>query len=224
VRKFVDRWLWQLVVGLGVLALAGVSVGIASMVVASSARDDAEDLRVALAASGGDVERLREAVRDFVGEAQALQDQLTGAGPVMSQALAEAVAGLETFSTSTIELDVAIRDTVSVDTTFEIDRTLRVPTELIVPVDETIETTILVDTPVGLDIPVDVRVPLKVDLPVALTVTIPIKETIPIEIDVPIELDVPVKLDVGSTELGTLTDALAGGLGSLEVLLSALDG
>ncbi len=203
-RKFVDRWLWQLVVGLGVLALAGVSVGIVSMVVASSARDDAEELRVALAASEGDVERLREAVRDFVGEAQALQDQLTGAGPAMSQALAEAVAGLETFSTSTIEFDVAIRDTVSVDTTFE--------------------TTILVDTPVGLDIPVDVRVPLKVDLPVALTVTIPIKETIPIEVDVPIEFDVPVKLDVGSTELGTLTDALAGGLESLEVLLSALDG
>ena len=40
----------------------------------------------------------------------------------------------------------------------------------------------------------------------------------------PIELDVPVKLDVGATEPGALTDAIAGGFESLEVLLSALGG
>jgi hypothetical protein len=224
VRDFVDRWLVQLVVGLGVLAIAAIGVSVAAIAVAKSADDEVAQARAELASSQEDVERLRAAVRDFVGEAQSLQDQLSAAGPAMSQALAEAISGLETFGTSTIELDVAVSDTVSVNSAFEIDRTLQVPIQLTLPVDETIETTIVVDTPVGVDIPVDVRVPLQLELPVEVTVSIPIKETIPVTAEVPIELDVPVKLDVASTELGDLTASLASGLGSLETLLAALEG
>jgi hypothetical protein len=35
--------------------------------------------------------------------------------------------------------------------------------------------------------------------------------------------DAPVRLDVGATEPGTLTDAIAGGLGSLQAVPSALE-
>ena len=223
-REFVDRWLVQLVVGLAVVALGAVALALVSFVAAESARDDASLARAELAASTEDVERLRSTVVEFLGEARGLQSQLVDAGPSISSALDQAVGGLETFGSSTIELNVPIRDTLSLESSIELDQTLRVPVRTTVPIDETIETTIQVDTPVGVDIPVDVRVPLQLELPIELTLTVPLQETIPVKLDVPVELDVPIRLDVASTELGTLADSLTSGLTSLETLLSSLDG
>lgn len=223
-RDFVDRWLVQLVVGLGLLALGAVAMAAAGIALSGSARDEAASVRAELESSQEDVEGLRVAMLDFLGRAQGLQEQLDAAGPTISRTLEQAVVGLETFATSTIEIDAAVKDTISVDSEFEIDRIIRVPIELVVPVDETIETTIFVDTPVGIDIPVDVRVPLKVELPVSATVSLPIQETVPVSADIPVELDVPVSLDVASTELGELTASLADGLRSLETLLSEIAG
>ena len=212
------------------LALGALALVLLSFVAAESAREEAKAARTEatlargeLAMSEADVERLHEAVVDFLGQAQGLQSQLTAAGPTISSALREALDGLETFATATIELNVPIRDSLSVDTTIELDRTLRVPVRATVPIDQTVETRITIDTPVGLDIPVDVRVPLQLELPIELTLDVPLRETIPINIDVPVELDVPVTLDVAGTELGELSDALRSGLSSLETLVTSLE-
>ena len=223
-REFVDRWLVQLVVGLAVLAVGAVALALVSLVAAESARDDATLARAELASSSAEIEGLRTSVADFLSEARALQTQLVDAGPPISGALKDALAGLETFATSTIELNVPIRQNLAIESTIELDQTLRVPLRTTVPIDETIETTITVDTPVGVGIPIDVRVPLQLELPIELTLSVPLQETIPVDLDVPVSLDVPVKRDVASTELGTLADSLTSGLSSLETLLSSIEG
>ncbi|MGH9134320.1 MAG: MFS transporter [Ilumatobacteraceae bacterium] len=183
----------------------------------SSARDDLDATRT-------DLERVEAGAALFASQVQGFQQQLVELEPTVSAGIDEAVAGLESFSSSTLEFDVAIDENVPINTEIVIDRTFTVPIRTSIPINESFETTIEVDAPFGLTVPVDVVVPVDIDVPVDLELTLPVNETIPVEANVPVQLDVPIRVDVAETQLAELADSLATGLQSFRDVLSGLGG
>ena len=183
----------------------------------SSTRADLDSTRA-------DLERVEAGAALFASQVQGFQEQLVELEPTVSAGIDDAVAGLESFSASTLEFDVAIDEDVAINTEIVIERTFTVPIKTSIPINESFETTIEVQAPFGLTVPVDVTVPVDIDVPVDLEITLPVNETIPVETNVPVRLDVPIRVDIADTELAELADALAAGLKSFRDVLSGLGG
>jgi MFS family permease len=183
----------------------------------NSTRDD-------LDATRADLERVEAGAALFASQVQGFQEQLVALEPTVSAGIDEAIAGLESFSSSTLEFNVAIDEHLPINTEIVIDRTFNVPIKTSIPINESFETTIEVEGPFGLTVPVDVTVPVDIDVPVDLQLKLPVNETIPVEADVPVNLDVPINVDIAGTELAELADSLAAGLESFRDVFSGLGG
>jgi MFS family permease len=206
-----------------VLGAFGVLIALAFVLIVylftqlNSTRDD-------LDATRSDLERVEAGAALFASQVQGFQEQLVALEPTVSAGIDEAIAGLESFSSSTLEFNVAIDEHLPINTEIVIDRTFNVPIKTSIPINESFETTIEVEGPFGLTVPVDVTVPVDIDVPVDLQLELPVNETIPVEADVPVQLDVPIEVNVAETELAELADALAAGLESFREVLSGLGG
>jgi EmrB/QacA subfamily drug resistance transporter len=171
-----------------------------------------------------DLNRVEAGSALFASQVQGFQGQLAELAPEVSAGLDEAITGLETFGTSTIDFDVAIDENVKIETEVVIDREVEVPIKTTLPIRDSFDTTIQIAGPFGIDIPLDVTVPVDIDVPIDLTLTIPIDETVPIAADVPVKLNVPISMNVGDTQLAELSESLAAGLRSFQEILSGLSG
>lgn len=223
-KAFVER---NIVAVLGALAgLATVAVALNLVVVGqlSSARTDIDALTGQLEEARAEVENLQGTLVLFSTQAGQLQSALGDLGPTVGAAIDEAVAGLDTFRTSTISFDVPINESIPISTQLALDRNIDVPIQTTLPIDEVIDTEITVAGPFGIDIPLSVTVPILLDLPIDLTVAIPISETIPIDTTIPVDLTVPISVPVEGTELASLADSLGTGLRSLRDVLTSLGG
>jgi EmrB/QacA subfamily drug resistance transporter len=188
------------------------------------ARADAAAARAELAATQGDLERVEAGAALYASQITGFQEQLVALEPEISAGVQEAINGLREFGESTISFNVAINETIPVQTEVVIRRTVEVPIKTSIPINETFETTIEVATPLGFSVPLDVTVPVDIEVPVDLVVDIPIDETIPIDDEFTVDLDVPISIDVGETELANLTESIAAGLESLQDMLNGLSG
>jgi MFS family permease len=206
-----------LLIGFGVALLAAfVLIGVL-FVQLQSTRDDLDETR-------GELERVEAGAAIFSSQVTGIVEQLTELSPSISAGLDEAVAGLESFGTSTLEFDVAIDEEVVIDTEVVLDRTISVPIQTTLPIDEEFDTRIVIAGPFGVDVPLNVTVPVNIDVPIDLVVDIPVNETIPVDAAVPVKLDVPISVDVAETELAALTDSLAAGLQSFRDVLAGFGG
>jgi MFS family permease len=177
-----------------------------------------------LATTQQDLERVEAGAALFAGQVQGFQEQLAELAPAVESGLDEAVGGLASFRTSTIEFDVEIDETVGIDTVIDLKRTIEVPINTSLPIDETFDTRITIDGPFGIDIPLNITVPIQVDVPIDLTVAIPVDESIPIRTDIPVQVAVPISIDVAGTELARLAESLEAGLISFKDVIAGLGG
>lgn len=169
-----------------------------------------------------DLDNLRGGVAIFTDQALALQQQLTALAPGISASLDEAIGGLASFKTATLEFDVPIDQEVPISTVFALQRVIDVPIQTELPINESFDTTITIQGPFGIDIPLDVTVPVNVVVPVDLVVPIAVDETIPIETSIDVDLTVPISFPVAGTELAQLAESLETGLISLRDVLAGL--
>ncbi len=94
-----------------------------------------------------DLDRVESGAALFASQVTAFQQQLSELAPTVGEALDEAIAGLESFRTSTLEFDLPVDQTIPLDAEVVLDRTITIPVETSLPIDETIETTITVEGP-----------------------------------------------------------------------------
>jgi MFS family permease len=204
------------------LAVAMVVVAVTAFVWIGRLSDDLDETRTALVTTQDDLARVEAGSALFASQVQSFTDQLLDLQPTVSGGLDSAIDGLDTFAESTLEFNIAVDETVRIETDVVISRLVEVPIQTSIPINETIETTIRVGTPLGFDVPVDVSVPVNLDVPIDLVVDIPIDETVPVATDVPIKLNVPITVEVSETELAALAESLAQGLRSLQDILADL--
>ena len=201
--------------GVGLLA-AFVLIGLL-FVQLQNTNDELDETRAEL-------ERVEAGAAIFSSQVTGIVGQLTELSPSISAGLDEAVAGLESFGTSTLEFEVSIDEEVEIGTEVVLDRTLSVPIKTSLPIDEEFDTRIVIDGPFGVDVPINVTVPVKLDVPIDLVIDIPVNETIPVDATVPVQIDVPITIDVSETELAGLTTSLASGLESFRDVLGGFGG
>jgi len=203
------------------VVLLGLVIGMGFLV--SSLRDT----RAELEQTRADLERVEQgAAGSAIVATQVLEltRQLAEIEPQISDGLNQAITELDEFGESTLEFNVAVDETVVINTDIVIDREFSFPIDEVIPIDQTVDTTIEIDTGLGFTVPVDVTVPVQVDVPIDLDVAIPINETVPIEAEVPVQLDVPITVNLAETELRTLAEQLAQGLRQVQELLGELSG
>ena len=85
-----------------------------------------------------DLERVEAGAALFASQVTGFQSSSPSSQPTVSAGLDEAIAGLETFGTSTIEFDVAIDENLPIDTEVVIDRTFEVPIKTTLPINESV--------------------------------------------------------------------------------------
>ena len=207
-------WLYRhlgIVLGAFGVLLIGALVWIAILM--SQVRDTRQDL-----------DRVEAGAAIFAAQVQGFQAKVSELAPNVSAGLDEAIAGLESFGSSTVEFSVPIDENVQFATSVVIKRDIEVPIKTTLPIHESFDTTIKVNGPFGIDVPLDVNVPVNIEVPIDLVVTVPIDETIPVNADVPVKLDVPINVDVSNTQLAELAKALAAGLSSFKEVLAGLGG
>ena len=213
------------IVGVFALALLAAFVLIAVLFAQlSSTRGDLDTATESLETSTEDLARVEAGAALFASQVTGFQEQITELQPTIQSGLDEAVAGLQTFSESTLEFTVNIDESVGINTEVVLDRTVEVPIKATLPINETFDTTITIDGPFGTEIPLDITVPVNIDVPIDLTIEIPINETVPIEANVPVKIDVPIGVNVAETELAELATSLALGLESFTDVLEGLGG
>lgn len=171
-----------------------------------------------------DLDRVEAGAALFAGQVQGFQKQLSDLAPEVSAGLDEAIAGLESFGTSTIEFSVPIDENVQFTTDVVINKEIQVPIKTTLPINESFKTTIKIAGPFGTEIPLNVTVPVNIEVPIDLVITVPINETVPVNANVPVKLDLPIRLDVSKTQLNELAQALAVGLRSFQDILAGLGG
>lgn len=221
-KHFVNRNLTT-IVGIGaalIVALLAASIYLVTELSSVSSDLDASQERQDQLEA--DIVRVEGGAAIYAAQITAFQEQLGDLGPTIDSALGEAVAGIDTFRTSTIQFDVTIDEVVSIDAEVVLNRTIEVPINTTIPIDESFDTTITVNGPFGIDIPLDITVPIKLDLPIDLEVAIPVNETIPVNTEVPVKFDVPISIDISETELAALAEALQAGLESFRQLAAEL--
>lgn len=214
-----------LVLALMAIALIAAFVMIAALFSRlSDTEDDLATATAALETSTADIARVEAGAALFASQVTGFQEQITELQPTIQAGLDEAVVGLQTFSTSTLEFTVNIDESVDINTEVVLDRVVKVPIKTELPINESFDTTITIDGPFGTEIPLDINVPVDIVVPIDLVVDIPINETIPIDVNVPVKVDVPIGVDVAETQLADLADSLAVGLESFTDVLSGLGG
>jgi MFS family permease len=171
-----------------------------------------------------DLNRVEAGAAIFASQVQGFQTKISELAPNVSAGLDEAITGLESFGSSTVEFNVPIDENVQFETDVVIDRDVEVPIKTTLPINESFDTTIKVAGPFGIDIPLNVTVPVDIDVPIDLVITVPINETIPIDANVPVKVDLPINIDVSKTQLAELSKALAAGLRSFQEVLEGLGG
>lgn len=208
--------------------IAAVSMGLGALLVISLivntlmlARVGAMESRIDQNAD--DLARVEIGAGLFASEVTGLRDQLSQLAPQVGSGLNDAVAGLESFRSSTIEFDVPINEDITIDTQILLDRTLSVPIQTSFPIDQVVDTTITIAGPFDTEIPLDVSVPVQLDIPVDLEIPFSINELIPISAVVPVRLTVPIAVDVAGTELASLADALAEGLTAFRDMMAGFE-
>jgi MFS family permease len=215
VKDFLNRNIIAIVTGLAIIV-----TGLVAVVILLLGRLGAVDDE--MAATRADLERVEAGAALFAGQVQNFQEQISDLAPAVDAGLGQAIDGLASFRTSTIEFDVEIDESVAIDTVIDLNRTIEVPISTTVPIDETIQTRITVDGPFGIDIPLNITVPIAVDVPIDLTVSIPVNESIPIATEVPVQVAVPIAIDVAETELAELAASLEAGLAGFQDVLANL--
>ena len=208
--------------------IAAVSIGLGALLVISLiinvvllGRVGAMDSRITQNAD--DLARVEIGAGLFASEVTGLQEQLSQLAPQVGRGLDEAVAGLDSFRSSTIEFEVPIDEDIAIDAEIVLDRTLDVPIQTTFAIDQVIDTTITIAGPFDTQIPLDVTVPVQLDVPVDLRIPFAINETIPISAQVPVLLTVPIAVDVAGTELASLADALGEGLAAFGDLIAGFE-
>ncbi len=169
-----------------------------------------------------DLARVESGAALFAAQVQGFQEQLTELGPLAGEGLDEAIAGLESFGSSTLDFDVSIDETVTIDTEIVLDRKLVVPIDETFNINDTFDTEIVVEGPLGLAVPLNVTIPVDIDVPIKLDLEVPVNETFPISAEVPVTLDVPLSIEIADTELAVLADSLAEGLKAFRDILDGL--
>lgn len=197
---WLERHLPVAVGALGVLMLAAFALSALLFVRLEQARDD--------------LERVEAGALLSTVQLQVFRDELAALGPSVSAGLDEAIVGLESFGSSTLDFEVSIDEVLPVAAEFVIERDVLVPIDTTIPIAQTIETTIEVQGPLGIAIPVNVEVPIELEVPVVLDVTFSIEETLPVSAEVPVRLDVPVQIAIADTDLAAFGQSLAAGLAS----------
>jgi EmrB/QacA subfamily drug resistance transporter len=224
-----SRYLAPILIGLAtalliaVVALVVVAARLGSTAESLTAAEDAiVELSDANVVLRQDLDNLRGGVAIFTDQAQNLTEQLGELAPTIGASLDEAISGLGAFKTATLEFDVAIQQSIPINTEFVLDRVLDVPIQTQLPINESFDTTIIIQGPFGVDIPLDVTVPVDVVVPVDLVVPIAVNESIPIDTAIEVDLEVPIEFPVAGTELATLAESLEAGLISLREVLTSL--
>jgi hypothetical protein len=212
-RDFVNRNLAAVLMGLGAVFVVSLIVNIVLVARVASIESRLEQ-------NADDLARVEIGAGLFASQVSGLQEQLAQLGPRVTGGLDEAVAGLRSFRTSTIQFDVPIDESIAIETEILLDRTLNVPIQTTFPVDQVVDTTITIAGPFETEIPLDVTVPVQLDIPVELDVPIAVSEVIPISTEVPVRLNIPIAVDVAGTELATLADALEAGLEAFADLMA----
>ncbi len=213
--SWVGRHVGGVLVGLALVLLATLGVVLVLFSRLQAVENDLETTRA-------DMERVEAGAALFASQVTGFQEQLGDLSPAISAGLDEAITGLDTFSTSTLDFTVNIDEQVDIDTEVVLNRTISVPIKTSIPINESFDTTITIAGPFGIDIPLDVTVPVDIDVPVDLVVDIPIDETVPIQASVPVKIDVPIGVDVADTQLAALADSLAVGLQSFADIIEGL--
>ena len=115
-----------------------------------------------------DLDRVEAGAALFAGQVQGFQKQLSDLAPEVSAGLDEAIAGLESFGTSTIEFSVPIDENVQFTTDVVINKEIQVPIKTTLPINESFKTTIKIAGPFGTEIPLNVTVPVNIEVPIDL--------------------------------------------------------
>lgn len=202
--------------------LAAAFVGLLALVVTLNSQLD--KYQAATAELRTNLERVEQGAATAALQVTLFTEALADEGPAINAGLAEAVAGLDSFATSTITVDIDVDEIVPIETSIDLNRRIIVPIQTTIPIDETIETTIIVAGPLNTEIPIDVTVPVKLDFPLELDVPIDVNETIPVTTEVPIAVTVPVEIEVADTTLATMATSLRDGLSALQDVLAVLSG
>ena len=207
-----------LAIGLGTLALLIVGLGV--MVVMLLGR--VSDLEEENTAIRDDMNRVESGAALFGSQITAFQQELANLAPAVGGGLDEAVAGLETFTSSSLEFIVPINEVIPIDVDVVLDRVIEVPDNTEIPINETIDTTITIAGPFGVDIPLDITVPIDLVVPVDLDLEFPINETVPIQTEIAVDLMLPIRVDIAGTELAALAESLQQGLISFKEVIEGL--
>jgi hypothetical protein len=215
-KDLVSKNIAAVVMGIGALLVASLIVNIVLL-----ARVGPMESRIDQNAD--DLARVEIGAGLFASQVTALQDQLTQLAPEVGSGLEQAVAGLDSFRSSTIEFEVRIDEEIPIEAEVVLDRTLMVPIKTTFPIDQVVETTISIAGPFDTQIPLDVTVPVKLDVPVDLEIPFTINEVIPISTEVPVRLTIPIGVDVAETELATLADSLGQGLAAFRDLMAGFE-
>lgn len=228
-NQYVHRHIGFVVSGLASFLLLALIVAFGALQQNASLSADLDDAERALVETQSDLavlakdfDQVQGGTALFAAQVTAFQEQLASLAPGVAAGLGDAITGLDTFATSTLEFEVVIDEDIPIDTVIVLNRTITVPIQTTIPIDEIVETTISVSGPFGIDIPLDVTVPIKLDLPVDLDVSFAIDEQIPLSTSIPVNLNVPIVIDIANTELASLVASLRVGLVSMQDILAGL--
>lgn len=186
-------------------------------------RADLAASETALATTQDDLARVEAGSALFASQVQGFADQVVELQPMVEEGLDGAITGIEDFAGSTLTFDVAVDETITIDTDVVIRRVVEVPINTEIPINQEFDTTITIDGPFGVEVPIDITVPVDVVVPIDVVVDIPIDETVPVNTSVPIQVDVPISIDVSETDLAPLAVELADGLRQLQEILRGIE-
>ena len=215
-KDLVTKHIEAVAMGIGTLLVVSLIINIVLL-----ARVGSMDTRIEQNAD--DLARVEIGAGLFASQVTGLQDQLTQLAPGVGAGLDQAVAGLDSFRSSTIEFDVRIDEDIPIDAEVLLDRTLTIPIKTTFPIDQVVDTTITIAGPFNTEIPLDVTVPVQLDVPVDLELPFSINEVIPISTEIPVRLTIPIGVDVAGTELASLADALGEGLAAFSDLVAGFE-
>jgi hypothetical protein len=220
----VPRIGWKAVAAAVVALVAAASLALNLVLTArvADAQDRLEAQEALLGEQAARITAVESSTGVLVAQALGLQQQLSGLAPTVDQALAEAIAGISSFETSTIRFTIDVEEQLPFQATVPFRRTLEFPISTTIPIREQIDTTIRIQAPFGVDIPLDVEVPVNVDVPIDLVIPFTIDETVDIETVVTVDLEFPVEVAVAGTGLADLASQLRRGLETIRETIAGI--
>ncbi len=132
-----------------------------------------------------------------------LLNQVLALRQAAGQAIADAVAVIDSLQGQTFSYTAVIDNSIAVDSTIPINETIPIKISQPVPID----TTVTVPVDAGVMGTINLTVPIKAQVPIDIEQNIVINQPFRIKTSVPIQLEVPVSIRVSDTTLaGTLAD------------------